>query len=142
MITSDDAHRVAPEAIGPAAAADGQGWQLEEFDAGWFIREDWMSEKSVRGGSFCVVERATGRVLAFPTSISPVRIMTEYDQVGACISGPLMRPATGGHPKIKSQLPRYSERTVAPQPSAPAECSHVESRHHPACQRPMMLARW
>jgi hypothetical protein len=81
MITSDDAHRVAPEAIGPAAAAAGQGWQLEEFDAGWFIREDWMSEKSVRGGSFCVVEGATGRVLAFPTSISPVRIMTEYDQV-------------------------------------------------------------
>lgn len=81
MITSDDAHRIATEAIGPATAADGQGWRLEEFDAGWFIREDWMSEKSVRGGSFCVVERATGRVLAFPTSISPTRIMTEYEQV-------------------------------------------------------------
>jgi hypothetical protein len=32
-------------------------------------------------GSFCVVERATGRVLAFPSSISPTRIMTEYPQV-------------------------------------------------------------
>ena len=33
MITSDDAHRIATEAIGPATAADGQGWRLEEFDA-------------------------------------------------------------------------------------------------------------
>jgi hypothetical protein len=27
------------------------------------------------------VERVTGRVLAFPFSISPARIMTEYDQL-------------------------------------------------------------
>jgi hypothetical protein len=81
MITSEQAQHIATQVIGPATAADGQGWHLEEFDAGWFIREDWMSEESVRGGSFCVVERATGRVLAFPSSIAPDRIMTEYDQV-------------------------------------------------------------
>ena len=81
MITSDEAERIATEVIGPATAEDGQGWHLEEFDFGWFIREGWMSEKSVRGGSFCVVERVTGRVLAFPSSISPTRIMTEYAQV-------------------------------------------------------------
>ena len=81
MITSEQAQQIATQVIGPATAADGQGWHLEEFDAGWFIREDWMIEESVRGGSFCVVERATGRVLAFPSSISPDRIMTEYDQV-------------------------------------------------------------
>ena len=81
MITTEQAQRIATEVIGPATAADGQGWHLEEFAGGWFIREDWMSEESVRGGSFCVVERATGRVLAFPSSISPDRIMTEYDQV-------------------------------------------------------------
>ena len=81
MITSDEAERIATEVIGPATAADGQGWRLEEFDAGWLVREDWMSETPVRGGSFCVVERATGRVLSFPSSISPARIMTEYDQV-------------------------------------------------------------
>ena len=81
MITSDDAQRIATQVIGPADAADGQGWHLEEFGAGWFVREDWMSGESVRGGSFCVVERATGRVLSFPSSISPARIMGEYDQV-------------------------------------------------------------
>jgi len=81
MITIDEAQRIASEVIGPATAGDGQGWHLEEFGAGWLVREDWMSEGPVRGGSFCVVERATGRVMAFPTSISPDRIMTEYDQV-------------------------------------------------------------
>jgi hypothetical protein len=81
MITSDEAHRIATEVIGPATAGGGQGWHLEEFDAGWLIREDWTSDRPVRGGSFCVVERVTGRVLAFPFSIPPVRIMTEYDQL-------------------------------------------------------------
>ena len=81
MITSDEARRIATEVIGPASAGDGQGWQLEEFDAGWLVREDWMSEQSVRGGSFCVIEKAAGRVLAFPSSISPARIKAEYDQV-------------------------------------------------------------
>jgi hypothetical protein len=81
VITSDEAQRIATQVIGPATAADGQGWRLEEFDAGWLVREDWMGEASVRGGSFCVVERATGRVLSFPSSISPTRIMTEYHQV-------------------------------------------------------------
>jgi hypothetical protein len=81
VITSDAAHSIATEVIGPPTAADGRGWHLEEFDAGWFVREDWMSEQPVRGGSFCVIGRATGRVLSFPSSISPTRIMTEYHQV-------------------------------------------------------------
>ena len=71
MTTSDEAHRIATEVVGSATAGDGQGWHLEEFDAGWLVREDWMSGESVRGGSFCVVERATGRVLSFPSSNSP-----------------------------------------------------------------------
>jgi hypothetical protein len=40
-----------------------------------------MGAKSIRGGSLCVVERGTGRVLAFPSSISPTRVMAEYGQV-------------------------------------------------------------
>jgi hypothetical protein len=81
VINSDDALRIATGVIGPPGAADGQGWHLEEFDSGWLVREDWMNDGPVRGGSFCVVERATGRVLAFPSSISPARITAEYDTV-------------------------------------------------------------
>jgi hypothetical protein len=40
VITTDEAQRIATEVIGPATAADGQGWDLEEFDAGWLARED------------------------------------------------------------------------------------------------------
>jgi hypothetical protein len=58
MITSDEAERIATEVIGPVTARDGQGWYLEGFDSGRFVREHWMGEKSVRCGSFCVVERA------------------------------------------------------------------------------------
>lgn len=81
MITSDEAHRIATEVIGLATAGGGQGWHLGEFDAGWLVREKWTSDRPVRGGSFCVVERVTGRVLAFPLSISPARVMTHYDQL-------------------------------------------------------------
>ena len=81
MITSDEAHRIVTGVIGPASAGGGQGWHLEEFDAGWLVRADWTSDRPVRGGSFCVVERVTGRVLAFPLSISPARIMTQYHRV-------------------------------------------------------------
>ncbi len=81
MITSDEAERIATEVIGPAKAGDGQGWHLEEFDSGWFIREDWMSEESIRGGSFCVVERANRTSAGLLSSISPTRIMTQYAQV-------------------------------------------------------------
>ena len=81
MITRDQAESIATEIIGPATAAAGRGWHLEEFPAGWFVREDWMSNTQIRGGSFCVVERSAGSVLAFPASIPPARIMTEYAQL-------------------------------------------------------------
>jgi hypothetical protein len=77
VITSDEAQRIATQVIGPPTAADGQGWHLEEFDAGWLVREAGISEESVWGGSLVVVERATGRVLSFPSSISPTRIKTD-----------------------------------------------------------------
>jgi hypothetical protein len=38
MITSDEAERIATEVISPVTAGDRQGWHLEEFDSGWFIR--------------------------------------------------------------------------------------------------------
>jgi hypothetical protein len=50
VITSDEAQRIATEVIGPATAPDGEGWHLEEFDVGWLIREDSMSQEPVRGG--------------------------------------------------------------------------------------------
>jgi hypothetical protein len=31
-------------------AGGGQGWHLEEFDAGWLVRAEWTSDRPVRGG--------------------------------------------------------------------------------------------
>jgi hypothetical protein len=81
MITKAEAERIATEVVGPASAGDGRGWRLVEFDAGWLIRQDWLGDHSRRGGAPCVVERRSGRVMQFPSSVDLGSILTEYDQV-------------------------------------------------------------
>jgi len=81
MITKAEAERIATEVVGPASASEGCGWKLIEFDAGWLIRQDWMDDRSLRGGGVRVVERDSGRVMRFPSFVPPDRILTEYDQV-------------------------------------------------------------
>lgn len=81
MITHEQAERIAAGIVGPATANDGLGWHLVEFDAGWVVWGDWFGDRSVRGGAVCVVERAAGRVMSFPSSIAVTRIMSEYKQV-------------------------------------------------------------
>jgi hypothetical protein len=43
--------------------------------------QDWMSEKSVRGGPSASLSEPPDGVMALPSSISPTRIMTEYAPV-------------------------------------------------------------
>jgi hypothetical protein len=99
MITGPEADQVAAGVLGEPSAGGGYGWQLDEFADGWVVREDWMSGQPGRGGSVCVVERATGRVLAFPSSISLARIVGEYGQVAgraSVIAGEVVRLRAGG----------------------------------------------
>jgi hypothetical protein len=35
----------------------------------------------MRGGAVCVAERATGRVMSFPSSVAVTRLMSEYNEV-------------------------------------------------------------
>jgi hypothetical protein len=79
MITHEQAERIADEVIGPDGG--GQSWELVEFDAGWLIRESSSSDASMRGGAIRVVERESGRVMRFPSSVPPRRILTEYAEV-------------------------------------------------------------
>ncbi len=81
MITRAEAERIATEVVGSATASDGRGWKLVEFDAGWLIRQDWMDDHSMRGGGVRVVEKESGRVMRFPSFVSPDSILSEYDQV-------------------------------------------------------------
>lgn len=81
MITQQQAELIAGQITGRARDGGGQGWELVEFDAGWLIREGSASDASLRGGALRVIERESGRVMRFPSSVPPTRILTEYAQV-------------------------------------------------------------
>ncbi len=77
MITRQQAEQIAGQITG---RQDGS-WELVEFDAGWLIRENSAGDPSLRGGAARVIERDSGRVVRFPSSVPPRRILTEYAQV-------------------------------------------------------------
>jgi hypothetical protein len=77
MITKEQAEQIASQVTG---LEDGS-WELVEFNDGWLIRENSASDRSVRGGATRVIERDSGRVVRFPSSIPPRRILNDYAQV-------------------------------------------------------------
>lgn len=79
MITRDQAERIAAELAGAPAGDPGQGWELQEFSAGWLVIDH--SNQGRRGGPGRVIERETGRVMRFPSFVPPARIIAEYDAV-------------------------------------------------------------
>jgi hypothetical protein len=79
MITRDEAERIAAELIGFPAGDAAHGWVLEEFDEGWLINEHQADD--YRGGASRVIERESGRIMRFPSSIPPTRILGEYGKV-------------------------------------------------------------
>jgi hypothetical protein len=81
MITQQQAERIAGEITGRAQDSGDRGWDLVEFDAGWLIRTSSLSDRSLRGAAVRVIERESGRVMRFPSSVPPDRILTEYAQV-------------------------------------------------------------
>ena len=81
MITRAEAEQIAAEVAGPAPEGNTPGWTLVEFPAGWLIRPASLDNPGLRGAGVQVIERDSGRVMRFPSSISPDRILTHYDQV-------------------------------------------------------------
>lgn len=79
MVTQEQAERIAERVAGAPADDAENGWTLEEFDAGWLIHE--KASFDLMGAASRVVERASGRVMSFPSHVSPQRIVTKYDQV-------------------------------------------------------------
>lgn len=74
MITAEQAELIAGQVTGGR-------WELVEFDAGWLIRENSPDGEPRRGAAVRVIERESGRVMRFPSSVPPRRILTEYAQV-------------------------------------------------------------
>ena len=92
MITSDQAEQIAAQLVGAPASDPDNGWDLREFDAGWLILKH--ATRNHRGTGSYVVERASGRVLHFPSYVPPGRILEEYDEIVADGFPKNLRPGT------------------------------------------------
>ena len=81
MITQDQAAAIAFHVCGAPPSDPKRGWDLTEFDAGWLITE---RAKAARGdGGSRVIERDSGRVMSFPSSVPPSWIRADYQAVQA-----------------------------------------------------------
>jgi hypothetical protein len=81
LITQDQAAAIAFHVCGAPPGDPKRGWDLTEFDAGWLITE---RAKAARGdGGTRVIERDSGRVMSFPSSVPPSRILADYEKVRA-----------------------------------------------------------
>jgi hypothetical protein len=81
VITREQAERIAADILGAAPGDADRGWELQEFESGWLIREAAAGDASYRGAATRVVERSSGRVMRFPSSVPPGRILEDYDRV-------------------------------------------------------------
>jgi hypothetical protein len=79
MITRDEAERIAAEVIGFPSDDAAHGWDLEEFDEGCLIND--RESDDYRGGASRVIERDSGKVMRFPSSVPPTRILGEYGKI-------------------------------------------------------------
>ena len=79
MITQDQAAAIAAHVCGAPPNDRERGWELKEFDAGWFITE--RAKTGRRGGDTRVIERESGLVISFPSFVPPSRIKADYDEV-------------------------------------------------------------
>ena len=75
MISREQAETIAGQVMGEVP---GRIWELVEFDAGWLIRVTFTDGEQRRGGSTRVVERESGRIMRFPSSVPPKLLLHDY----------------------------------------------------------------
>jgi hypothetical protein len=78
MITQQQAEGIAQDILRRSATDADQPWSLQSFDQGWLVREEPPAGEEIVGEGHYVIERDTGRVLLFASSVPPGRILTEY----------------------------------------------------------------
>jgi hypothetical protein len=79
MITREQAEQIAAQLVGAPASDPDNGWDLEEFDAGWLVLKH--ASRNLYGARSLVVERESGRVMRFASYVPPGRILEEYEEV-------------------------------------------------------------
>ena len=96
MITQDQAAAIAFHVCGAPPGDPRRGWDLTEFDVGWLITG--RARPGRAGGATRVIERESGRVVTFPASVPPSRILADYDEVrgsGSAVPGGAADPGGG-----------------------------------------------
>jgi hypothetical protein len=58
-------------------------WHLREFGSGWLIEESDFGGPVLVGGPRRVIERNSGRIMRFPSSVPPRRILNEYESIAS-----------------------------------------------------------
>jgi hypothetical protein len=79
LITQDQAAAIALHVCGAPPNDPRRGWDLTEFDIGWLITE--RAQTSRRAGATRVIERESGRVMRFPSSVPESRILADCQKV-------------------------------------------------------------
>jgi hypothetical protein len=82
VITQDQAAAIAFHTCGAPPNDPKRGWDLTEFDGGWLITERGKPGRTAAAVTR-VIERESGRVMTFPASVPPSRIMADYQAVRA-----------------------------------------------------------
>ncbi len=77
MATLQEAEHIARDVLKRPSDDPDKPWTLEEFKEGWVIKE----KISDRGAVTYVIERATGVVKVFPSSVPPQSITEDYEKV-------------------------------------------------------------
>lgn len=83
MVTEKEARQSVLRLLGRPADDPLRPWRLVEFPQGWIVREEQRSdsEDPMVGAATRVVERGSGRIVRFPSSVPPGRIIDHYPAV-------------------------------------------------------------
>ncbi len=79
MIEESAAVAVATELLGRPRDDSDRPWSLKQFPEGWLI----VDQSKMLGALTTVIERSSGRIVHFPSSIAPGFIMKKYASVVA-----------------------------------------------------------
>ena len=81
MITREQAESAVSNRFGPSQEDEQRNWELIEFSAGWLVLRNVAVDAGRRGAAMHVIERESGRLIAFPSSVPPQRILDDYSAV-------------------------------------------------------------
>jgi len=78
----EDASKIVGNYLGAMNGDSSTEWHLEEFDGGWIVVRDG-SAVAMMGEPRLVVERATGSLKWFPSSVPPALVRSQWQRVRA-----------------------------------------------------------